>query len=109
MTSMKQAGMGDPFVMQMKSLLEKVMPNAIFDYGDPEENYYEFEDICYLWYSWSGAPEGHLLLEENELIRFLTEGIVVWGDRDYCNPITWESFIDDKIEEYPEVLVKFSG
>lgn len=108
-TSMKQVGMDNPFVVQMKLLLEKVMPNATFDYGDPDEPYYEFEDIDCLWYSWEGSPDGYILLDEKELVKFLTEGIVVWGDRDYCSPITWDSYVDNKIEEYPECIVKFSG
>ena len=93
----------------MKYLLEKVMPNATFDYGNPDEHYYEFEDIDWLWNDWNDNPDGWSLLNESTLIKFLCEGIVVWGDRDYYNPRTWGSFIDDKIAEYPELLVRFSG
>lgn len=109
LTSMKQAGLENPFVINMKYLLEKIMPNATFDYGNPDEHYYEFEDIDWLWNDWNDNPDGWSLLNEPTLIKFLCEGVVVWGDRDYYNPRTWGSFIDDKIAEYPELLVRFSG
>lgn len=49
LTSMKQSGLDNPYVIKVKYMLEQIMPNAIFDLGDIDDYYYEFEDIEWMW------------------------------------------------------------
>lgn len=109
LTSMKQSGLDNPFVIQLRYDLSQIMPNAIFDLGNEDEYYYEFEDIEIIWWDYFEDFDGSFLLDRDQLIKFLCEGIVVWGSRDIYDWSLNKSVIEEDIHKFDECVMRFSG
>ena len=107
LSSMRQAQLDNPFVIQVRYMLEQLMPNARFDFGEDLDCYYEFEDIEILWDDYCNDYE--YFLQEENLLKFLCEGIVVWGNRDWYDWSLQESIIDIHISQFDNCVLRYSG
>ena len=97
------------YITRIKNNLKDLCPDLEIDMLPNLDSYYEWEDIEYGWSDWDGEPDLYLLLDKNNLKKFLLESTVIWGDRDYSE-YTWGYYIDDTIKNnYNEIWCKWSG
>lgn len=94
----------NPFCVNLLYNLKELLPNAKIDMLNNLEHFYEAEDIDCVFEDYSDEPKGIWFLEKDNLIKFLTEYVVVWGDRDFgWNEYTWESEQARLAKEYNEI------
>lgn len=97
--------------LTIKSLLAEVLPNAELVLLDEDNYYYALEDIDIMWEEWDNKYPGQKLEDKDTLIKFLKEGVVIWGSRDHCSidRSFYHSDVELKLREFDNILLKYTG
>ena len=97
--------------LKIRSLLAEVLPNAELVLPSENEYYYVLEDIDILWQEWENEYPGQKLEDKDTLTKFLKEGVVIWGSRDYCSidRSSYHSDVELKLREFDNILLKYTG
>lgn len=100
----------EPEFLPITGLLVDVLPNATLVFRE-EEFYYVLEDIDILWEEWDNEYPGQKLEDKDTLIKFLKEGVIIWGSRDHCSidRSFYYSDVELKLREFDNILLRYSG
>ena len=97
--------------LTIKSLLAEILPNTELVLPDEDNYYYVLEDIGIMWEEWDNEYPGQKLEDKDTLIKFLKEGVVIWGSRDHCSidRSFYHSDVELKLRQFDNILLKYTG